>query len=392
MIGIDILDVRRLKAKDQNFIKRVFSKDEISYAQKKDNFFQTLAGIYAAKEAAVKAYSFSLSYIIKNRIEIKHSNNKPVLYLDELFLSEDISISHDGNFAIAVCNSQNHNVLIDDKFKRMMPKRDSNSHKGDYGRIAILGGSEGMSGSVYLSSLAALRSGAGLVYIICPESISTILQIKCNEQIILPVNSHNFTFNGLDLDDVYRHLEGKDILAIGPGMGSDKSLNLFISSILNKFSGKIIIDADGLNAVSLNTHILHNNKNIVLTPHLKEFERLIGLPISTINENRSYYAKKFAKKYKVILVLKSENTIVTDGDRVYINEIGNPGMATAGSGDVLTGIISTFLHRLDLYDASCLGVYIHSLAGDIASKKLSEDSLTASDIINNLYEAIKLLR
>ncbi|MDU5149431.1 NAD(P)H-hydrate dehydratase [uncultured Anaerococcus sp.] len=392
MIGIDILDVRRLKAKDQNFIKRVFSTDEITYAEKKGNYFQTLAGIYAAKEAAIKAYSFSLSYIIKNRIEMRHSKNKPALYLDGLFLSEDISISHDGNFAIAVCNRQNHNLISDNKFKQMMPKRDSDSHKGDYGRIAILGGSEGMSGSVYLSSLAALRSGAGLVYIICPKSISTVLQIKCNEQIILPVNSPNFIFNKLDLANIYKYLEGKDVLAIGPGMGRDNSLNLFISGILNRFSGKIIIDADGLNAISLNKEILHNNKNIVLTPHLKEFERLIGLPISTINEDRCYYAKKFAKKYKVILVLKSEKTIVTDGDRVYINEIGNPGMATAGSGDVLTGVISSFLKRLDSYDASCLGVYIHSLAGDIASYKLSEDSLIASDIVNNLYEATKLLR
>ena len=392
MIGIDVLDIKKLKSKNKNFVKRVFSSEELFYAKSKENYFQTLAGMYAAKEAAIKAYGFSLSYIIKSRIEIKHYNNRPILYLDGLFLSDDISISHDGNIAIAVCNSQDFNLSLDNKLKKMMPSRDINSHKGDYGRIVILGGSDGMSGSVYLSSLAALRSGAGLVYIICPKSISTILQIKCNEQIIHPVNSPNFTYNESDLASTYEYLEGKDVLAIGPGMGRDNSLNLFISSILNRFSGKIIIDADGLNAVSFNKEILHNNKNIVLTPHLKEFERLIGLPISKINEDRCYYAKEFAKKYKVILVLKSEKTIVTDGDRMYTNEIGNPGMATAGSGDVLTGVISSFLHRLDPYDASCLGVYVHSLAGDIASYKLSEDSLIASDIVNNLYEATKILR
>lgn len=255
-----------------------------------------------------------------------------------------------------------------------------------------MGGSIGMSGSIYLSSMASLRTGAGLVYIICPKSICKILQIKSTEQIILPINADSFTYKEEYMDRICSYIKDKDILAIGPGMGQDESLNLLISSVLDKFSGKIIIDADGLNAISYNTDILKSSGKVVLTPHLKEFERLTNLSIDDINKDRIYYAKNFAEKYGVILVLKSEETIVTDGSKLYVNKIGNPGMATAGSGDVLTGIIASLLHRMDSYEASCLGVYIHSLAGDLASYELGEDSIIASDIIKKIPDAMKLLR
>lgn len=273
-----------------------------------------------------------------------------------------------------------------------MPNRKANSHKGDYGRIGFLGGSPGMAGSIYMSSMAALRAGGGLVYTIVPQSISQILQIKANEQIVKEIPCQEFYYDDKILKDILSTSKDLDVLAIGPGMGKEESLNKLIAMILSSTEAQIIIDADGLNALSRDLSILNPKKNIVITPHIKEFSRLSGLSIKEINADRVKISQDFARRNKVVLVLKSESTIVTDGDKTYINKIGNPGMATAGSGDVLTGIIASFLHRLSPYDAAVLGVYLHSLSGDIARQKLGEDSLIATDIINNLSEAIKLMR
>lgn len=273
-----------------------------------------------------------------------------------------------------------------------MKKRKSDTHKGTYGRIGILGGSPGMAGSIYLSSLASMRSGAGLSYLIAPKSISTILQIKANEQIIKSIDCENFYYSKEIFNEILEKIKDLDVLAIGPGMGKGDGLNKLIDEIIQNTKIKLIIDADGLNALSKDLSIIDTRNNIILTPHLGEFSRLTNISIDEINKDRENIAKEFAKEHKIVLVLKSNHTIVTDGNKIYINKIGNPGMATAGSGDVLTGIIASLMKNLDPYNAAILGVYIHSLAGDIAKMKLGEESLMASDIINNIAEAIKLLR
>ena len=392
MIGIDIISIHKIKEKSEEFLKKVFSEDEINYAFKKENPYQTLAGIYALKESVIKAYSLSLSYIKNLRIEVKHESNIPYVLIDGKLIDSDVSISHDEDMAIAICiNNDEKKIKIPDEIKNLLPKRKKFSHKGDYGKVAILGGSEGMAGSCYLASSAALRVGAGLVYLLVPSSISEILQIKSCEQIIKTIDSYNLKYNKLIFKQILGYLDDKNVLAIGPGMGQDPSLNELIGNIINKFDGKIIIDADGLNAVARDKSVLYK-KDIILTPHLKEFSRLIGLSISEINDDRIGIAKDFANKFGIILVLKSEETIVTDGNELYINKLGNPGMATAGSGDALTGIIAGLLPLLGEYDAARLGVYLHSLAGDLASYNLCEESLIASDIIAYLPKAIRLLR
>lgn len=389
MLGIDLVNVNKFKKKSN--ILKIFTERELKHARESKDIYISLSGIFAAKESIIKAYGFNLSYILKKRIEIRYKERIPRVFLDGFFLTDNISISHDGDYALSVCESNLEKIYVDEYFKKIFPKRKKNSHKGDYGKIAILGGSSGMSGSVYLSSMACLRTGAGLVYNIVPKSISDILQIKTNEQIILPLDSFNITNNKENLEKISSYLRDKDVLAIGPGMGQDDSLNSLINSIFIDFSGKILIDADGLNAVSKDIKILKKHKNLILTPHLMEFSRLIKLSLVEINSDRISIAKKFARENGLILVLKSEETIVTDGNRIYINKIGNPGMATAGSGDVLSGVISALLHRMDSYEAACLGVYIHSLAGDLASNILGEDSIIASDIVENIPAAMKLL-
>lgn len=394
MIGIDIISVKKLENKSKEFIENIFTDNELEYASNKSNRLETLAGIFALKEAAIKAFDLNLSYLIRKKIEITHIDNKPHILIDGKNTYSYSSISHDNGFAVAVCDVGNNKKETDLELemKDLLPRRNKNSHKGDYGKVGILGGSYGMSGACYLSSKAALRMGAGLVYLIVPKSISDILQVKTTEQIVKTIDSYNLKYNKNVFKQILDELIDKDVIAIGPGMGDDSSLNELIEKIIHKFDGKILIDADGLNAVSKDISILHNKKNIVLTPHLKEFSRLSGLEIKKINDNRVDIAKEFAKKHQVILVLKSEQTIVTDGDRIHINKRGNPGMATAGSGDVLTGVIAGLLPILNEYDAARLGVYLHSLAGDLAADDLTEESLIASDIIRFLPKAIRLMR
>lgn len=396
MIGIDIVNLHKFSNKynSSNNLKKVFSDNEVAYASKKNNPLKTLAGIYAAKEAVIKAFGLNLGYIKDMRIEIiRNEFKQPFCKIDGIKIDCDISISHDGGYAIGICNSNMAlKSRIDPTLKKLMPNRKSESHKGDYGRIAILGGSKGMAGSVYMSSCAAMRTGSGLTYIIAPTSISDILQIKSNEQIILPVECDNFHEDIKLVKQILNLIEDKDVLIIGPGMGRGKDLNQLIDEVVKSCEVPVLIDADGLNALSKDLSILNGRENIVLTPHLGEFARLTGKSIEEIKADEENLAKDFASKYSLTLVLKSNKTIVTDGNRIYRNNIGNPGMATAGSGDVLTGVIGTLLNSLSAFDASVLGVYIHSLAGDLASVEYGEDSLIATDIINKIPQAIKLLR
>lgn len=394
MIGIDIVDISKFSSKaSSRFLEKLFAEDELNYGFKKQNSLQTFAGIFAAKEAIIKANNLNLAHILRKKIEIKHVDNRPIAFINNKEIRGSISISHDGNYAIAICNMKDqYQMNINQEMKEIMPKRKSESHKGDYGRIAILGGSSGMAGSVYMASLSAMRTGAGMAFILAPKSISEILQIKSNEQIIKEIDCHNFYYSSEIVDQILDNIEGKDTLIIGPGMGKGEDLNKLIGEIITSTDIDMVIDADGLNAISKDLSILKSNNKIILTPHLGEFSRLTGLEIDKIKEDEESIARKFAKDNDVVLVLKSDHTIVTDGLKFYKNEIGNPGMATAGVGDVLTGVIASLMKRLEPFEAAKLGVYIHSLAGDIASEKLGEDSLIATDVIENLSEAIKRLR
>lgn len=391
MIGVDLVDVDKFSRK--NNIRKSFTENEISHAESKVNTNESLAGIFAAKEAIIKAFDLNLYYILRKKIEIIYEKSKPVAYINGQKSFADISISHDGSYAIGVCSTNIHNIYsIDQDVKNLLTNRKSDSHKGTYGRIGFLGGSPGMAGSIYMASLASLRSGAGLTYIIAPKSIADILAIKSNEQIIRQISCHSFCQDDNIKNQILLSSENLDVLAIGPGMGQGKDLHILLDEIIKNTKMKLVIDADGINAISKDLNILNANKEIILTPHLGEFARLSNLSVDEIKKDKVSLAKNFAKTYNLVLVLKSNETIITDGDKLYINKIGNPGMATAGSGDVLTGIISTLLHRLDAYDAAVLGVYIHSLAGDLAASDFGEESIIASDIINYLPDAFKLLR
>lgn len=277
---------------------------------------------------------------------------------------------------------------------KIFKKREKESNKGTYGRLAIIAGSKGMTGSACLTSMSSLRSGAGLVYLIVPESLMNIYSVKLTEVIMRGIEDHKKGY--LCKDDYYsiRAIldNNKDALILGPGLGYDKARIELVKRVLNDSDIPTIVDADGLNCLSHNLDILKDAKSeIILTPHPGEMGKLMDLSAQEIQSNREYYALKFVEEYRVNLILKGNRTIVISKDlEKYINETGNPGMATAGSGDVLGGIVGGLLSQgINAFDASKAAVYIHGLAGDMGADEKTEYGLIASDILENIPYAIK---
>lgn len=414
--GVDIVRIDRirkilLKDKDR-FYNKIFTEREIGYISSKGHRAETVAGMFAAKEAISKVLGTGIGTIGWKDIEIDHENNKPYANIsekvkgrmDEIKISNiEISITHEEDYAIANAigyynpnKSKLKNIKIDASMKTLLAKRVPNSHKGTYGRVAIIGGSRGMTGAPYLASMAALRAGAGLVYTIVPKSLETIMSIKLTEAIIRPVEDKGRgCFTKDSLNPILEVLENMDVVAIGPGMGVDEDKILIVEEIIKNFKGPIIIDADGINCLSLKPDILSGHQNpIIITPHPGELARLAKKNVKEIQDNRVYYSNYISGKYNIIVVLKGFNTIVAHyKNSIYVNETGNPGMATAGSGDVLTGIIASFAGQgLSLFDSGRLGVYCHGLAGDLGSQDKGEYGLIATDIIDNIPYSIKTIQ
>ncbi len=282
------------------------------------------------------------------------------------------------------------NLIEKNLIKNSIPKRKKYYHKGDFGRISIFAGSKGKTGAAILTSKAAITSGAGLVTLICDKELNTIFETTLTEVMTEPVNlkKENEYSNTLEL------LKNSDVIVAGPGISTSQEAENYLHFILKLNNKVLILDADALNIIAKNLNLLKNSHNkIIITPHLGEFSRLTRLSIDEIMKNRLKIAKNFARKLNLILVLKSADTIIVDNnENIYINPIGNEGMATAGSGDVLTGIIAGIVaqnikQKKDILTSVIASVYIHSLSGDYAKKEKGSFSLLASDIILNLKEA-----
>ena len=263
-----------------------------------------------------------------------------------------------------------------------------NCNKYTRGKTAIIGGSTGMTGAVCLASRAASRSGCGLVCAVVPEELNGIFEIKLTEEMSLPLNSENGSFKGDDTEKLFDMLAKCHSVATGMGAGKSNGYQKVLKWLLREYKGKLILDADALNIIAEKPYYLR--EGVVLTPHTGEFSRLTGKNSIEIENNREELAKKYAKENSAVVVLKGENTVVTDGERVYINKTGNKGMAKGGSGDVLSGIIASLCAQgMENYDAAVCGVYLHGLAGDIAEENYTDMSMTASDIIKHIPDAYK---
>jgi NAD(P)H-hydrate epimerase len=280
-------------------------------------------------------------------------------------------------------------VTFDDLPK--LPPRPADSHKGDYGRVLVVGGSRGMSGAVSLAAKAALRGGAGLVRAAVPEGILPIVAAYEPSYLTagLPEDSEG-RICAAARPVLAELAAANDVLALGPGLGRSAELDDLVAWLYRDYELPMVVDADGLNALAeQRDRLARAGAARILTPHPGEFSRLTEFTTAAVQSNRLALAVEFAERHGVVLVLKGRATIVTDGDRQFTNPTGNPGMATGGTGDVLTGLIAALLaQKLPPFEAASLGVYLHGLAGDLAAEELGEAALIASDLMHYLPRAI----
>ena len=265
--------------------------------------------------------------------------------------------------------------------KNIIKKRNKCAHKGDFGRITIMAGSENFTGAAYISTEAAVRSGAGLVTLCTKKSILDILKSKLVEA--MSMSYEDIAFEGV--------ISNSDSIAIGPGMGNNELTLKCVKNILSKNGCPVVLDADALNVLKGNLELLKNSKRkIIITPHMGEMSRLTGVDVESLIENRIGIAVNFAKEYKVIVLLKGYNTIITDGNEVYVNSTGNSKMASGGMGDTLTGIIASFIGQgYESFKATIVSAYIHGYCGDILSKEMF--CVNASHVIEKIPYVVEYL-
>lgn len=271
---------------------------------------------------------------------------------------------------------------------RLAP-RSPNAHKGDLGRVLVIAGSPGMSGAAVLCGLATLRGGAGLVTVACPKSVWPIIAAGNPCLMTLP-----WPDDAQDLSSILADkIASSDVIVIGPGVGRSPLITGLVNQITRTAIIPVVIDADALNVLEFTPGVLGQHAGPrVLTPHPGEFARLLGLTTADVQSRREELTIDFAKKFNVIVALKGHGTLVCDGTRCYRNTTGNPGMATAGSGDVLAGLIGALIGQgLEPFAAAQLGVFVHGRAGDLACDHFGEVSLIASDLLDYLPMAFHLL-
>jgi NAD(P)H-hydrate epimerase len=289
-----------------------------------------------------------------------------------------------------------YDFLNSDMMRPMLHRRDRLAHKGHFGHSLIIAGSTGKTGAAALSANSAVRAGSGLVTLAVAESLHTILEIKTTEVMTVPLSDSGSGYlTGSAFPAIEKLLAGKDSLAIGPGLDRHPGTYALVQMLVESVNLPMLIDADGLNALAEDISVLKRKKSkqLILTPHPGEMSRLLGTSVSDIESLRISVAQEFARNYGVYLVLKGARTIIASPDgSAAINSSGNPGMATGGMGDVLTGIIVSLLGQgYVAWDACCLGVFLHGFAADMVAEEKGEIGINASDVIEQLPYAYQQL-
>lgn len=272
-------------------------------------------------------------------------------------------------------------LLVGEELSGLLPERKPGTHKGDYGHALILAGSPGKAGAAILAARAAVRSGAGLVTAAVPEAILGVVDLGSIESMTLPLSA---------LEQVLEATAGKSVLAMGPGLGQERETFEAIRRIAREVPLPLVLDADGINAFAGRaSELAGRSAETVLTPHPGELGRLLGMSTSEVQADRLAAARRAAAEAEAVVVLKGYRTLVaTPGGEVHVNPTGNPGMATGGTGDILTGLIAGLLAQgLGALDAARLGVYLHGLAGDLAAARTGEAALAAGDLLTYLPAA-----
>ena len=268
----------------------------------------------------------------------------------------------------------------------ILPDRDQNAHKGDFGKILLLCGSRGYTGAAYLAAMGALRSGAGLVFLGVPESIYAIEAVKLNEAIVFPLPDRDGKLSIEAIPEILERLPKLDAVLMGPGLGQSEDVRQVVKTVLERAACPVVLDADGINVMAAHKDILRDRTApTVLTPHAGEFARLGGG-----SGDRQTEAEQMARDLGCIMLLKGHRTVITDGCTTYINPTGNAGMAVGGSGDVLAGIIVSLLGQgIAPLEAAAVGAWLHGAAGDICAGDIGQYGMLPTDLVTVLPRLLK---
>lgn len=276
----------------------------------------------------------------------------------------------------------NHNQVLS-----ILPDRGKCAHKGDFGKILLLCGSRGYTGAAALAATGALRSGAGLVFLGVPESIYAIEAVKLTEAIVFPLPDEDGKLSADAIPEILERLPKMDAVILGCGLGQSDGTFEVVKAVLENAACPVVLDADGINLIAAHKDILRGRTGTtILTPHAGEFARLGGV----IDDDRIRAAEEMARDLGSILLLKGHETVVADGDTTYINPTGNPGMAVGGSGDVLAGIIGSFIGQgIEPLEAAACGAWVHGAAGDLCAAGIGQYGMLPTDMVNALPRLLK---
>ena len=402
-LGIDVIPVARISAAverfGERFLRRVYTPAEIAYTRGDP---EKLAGRWAAKEAVLKALGGRGRFPRMSLVEVLPGRRgaPQVRLTREPTPDIAVSITHDAGMAMAVAAITEPDAdlpgLEEVPDGLRLPDRPDDAHKGTFGEVVVVAGSLGYTGAAYLTATAAARAGAGYVRLLAAETIYPILAIKCTEVVVTQVPEVGQGVLGhAGLESIQRFCKAGDACIIGPGLGREYSTRRLVLDLLANVSTPSVIDADALNALAGQPkQIGRMRRRLVLTPHPAEMSRLCGLSVSEIEADRPAVAARFAKEWGQVVVLKGAGTVIADPDgRVQVNPHRNPALASAGTGDVLAGIIGGFLAQgLDPFSAAVAGVYIHGAAGDDAAARMGNTGVLASDLLPLIPQAIQRSR
>lgn len=425
MVGTDIVDIRRIARMLENpqFLPRFFSDEECFYVRRKQDQPATAAGLYAAKEAFAKLLGSGVRGFSLREVGVTHDRLGCPAYalaggaaraarkagLRRIHLR----IAHDGGLAIAVATAeadpkwaafaasvhktdgQAADVYTAEDARTALPKRAADTHKGDYGKVFAVAGSTGMTGAGILACTAALKTGSGLITLGCAATLNPIFEICLREVMTLPLPDAHGALTMAAAQPIIARCQASDAVLYGCGLGNTDTVFEILTDVLKNSETPMVIDADGINALTRHIDVLSCARApVVLTPHWMEFSRISGLDMAQIAADPAGCAADFAKTYGAVVVLKSHRTVIAAPDgRVRRNLLGNPGMATGGSGDVLAGVIVSLLgQKLEPFAAAAAGVYLHALAGDMAAAEKGEYGMTPTDLAENLPYAVKFLQ
>jgi hydroxyethylthiazole kinase-like uncharacterized protein yjeF len=402
-IGVDAVSVDRIalavRRSGPGFLKKVYTPAEVLYCAGNS---ERLAGRWAAKEAVIKCFDGTGICFPRRRIEVlAGASGAPRVRLlgNDRGARVEVSITHHSALAVATAHLEMPDVtdsLLPAPDAVLLPDRPRDAHKGTFGTVVVLAGSLGFTGAAYLASTAAARTGAGLVRLLVADTIYPILAAKCTEVMATPVQEVAPGAVGhAAYDTVLRQMSTAEAGVIGPGLGRDRSTWRLVIDLVHHVACPLVIDADALNALAdaprSKTKL---GKNRVLTPHPGEMARLTGKTIEVITTDRAGAARKAAKEWGAVVVLKGARTVVAHPDgRISEDPHEVPALATGGTGDVLAGIIAGLIAQgSDPYAAAVTGVYIHAAAGRRLAQKLGDSGLLAGDLLLEIPLVMNVLR